>query len=77
MLKKSPAADVLSAQGLVSDIEREILTQPYHDEFNAEAIGRLLVVVLDDLWRENHDPACNRDGAQDAADGFNVQAVAH
>jgi hypothetical protein len=63
MLKKSPA--VMNKVRLVRIDERSCRaesqhTQPNDNELNAETVGGLLAVVLDDLRRKDNDPA--RDG---------------
>lgn len=66
----------ISVKGQVGDCKISP-TQPDNDELNTESVSGLLAVVLNDLWREDNDPAGNRDRSQDSADGLDVEAVAH
>ena len=66
MLKKSPAVVMkLDSSRLNEGFHRSGFqhTQPDDDELNAETIGGLFAVVLDDLGRKDNDPARDRNRA--------------
>jgi hypothetical protein len=77
MLKKSPAGILMLAFECENAESTMLLTKPDDDEFDTESIGGLLAIVLNDLRREDDNPAGDRDGAQDAADGLDVEAITH
>jgi hypothetical protein len=59
MLKKSPA--VIQTSAFENEIQRSamLLTKPDNNELDTKSIGGLLAVVLNDLRREDDNPAGN------------------